>query len=97
MIGTRLDGYTVESELGAGGMGRVYLARDDAGGTGVLTRIGTVNLEGNELTVLVPPMAASGNLAIVGADTTHEFQTVPRIRGVGGTPTPGIGPDGTFP
>ena len=67
-----------------------FAAQDDAGVSGVLTRSGTANANGTQLTVVVPALARTGLVRVVGdADTALALQIVPTLRAVGGALTAG--------
>ncbi len=57
----------------------------DAGVAGFVTRTGTVNAAGTELTVTVPALARTGNVRVVGSATVVPLQVVPFLRSIGGT------------
>ncbi len=67
---------------------------DDSGELGTLTRTGSVGSGGTTLSVVVPALARSGLVSVLGSGTTvngvfvpsaYELQVVPTITGVGGT------------
>ncbi|MEQ1563229.1 MAG: PPC domain-containing protein, partial [Nitrospiraceae bacterium] len=64
-------------------------AQDDQGVNGTLTRTGTANATGTQLTVLVPELARTGTVRVVGSPTTLALQIVPTLRAVSGAITPG--------
>ncbi|WP_404710694.1 Ig-like domain-containing protein [Sphingomonas sp. MMS24-J13] len=62
-----------------------FSATDDAGVSGVLTRTGQVGNNGTTLTVIVPALAKTGLVHVLGSDSAYNLQVVPLLRGVGGT------------
>jgi hypothetical protein len=61
-------------------------AQDDTGTAGTLTRTGTPNAAGTQLTVIVPALAKTGTVRVVGdTDTALALQIVPTLRSLGGT------------
>jgi hypothetical protein len=64
-------------------------AQDDQGVNGTLTRTGTVNATGTQLTVIVPELARTGNVHVVGDPTTFALQIVPTLRSISGNITAG--------
>jgi len=62
---------------------------DDRGVPGTLTRTGTVGGGGQQLTVEVPAMAATGTVRVVGSDQEFFLQIVPTLRAIGGALTSG--------
>jgi len=66
-----------------------FQGRDDAGHAGTLTRTGVVSDGGKTLTVLVPALARSGAVTVLGSSSSYNLQIVPTLRGAGGTLTPG--------
>src|SRR6266850_1601754 len=67
-----------------------FEAQDDAGTSGVLTRSGSASADGRSLSVVVPALARTGLVRVVGdADTAFALQIVPTLRAVGGSLTPG--------
>jgi hypothetical protein len=66
-----------------------FQGRDDTGASGTLTRTGTASSDGRTLSVLVPAMATTGNVTVLGSGTSIALQVVPLVRSVGGTVAPG--------
>jgi hypothetical protein len=66
-----------------------FQGRDDAGHAGTLTRTGSVSDGGHTLTVIVPALATSGDVTVLGSGTSFPLQIVPVLRSVGGNLTPG--------
>lgn len=61
-------------------------AQDDAGVNGIPTRTGSASGDGTSLTVILPALARTGNVRVVGdADTTLALQIVPTLQNAGGT------------
>ncbi len=66
-----------------------FAAVDAAGVAGTVTRTGTANAAGTQLTVVVPALARTGAVTVLGSGTSVSLQVVPLLRGVGGTVTAG--------
>ncbi|MGB8169737.1 MAG: pre-peptidase C-terminal domain-containing protein, partial [Chthoniobacteraceae bacterium] len=64
-------------------------AIDDNGISGIVTRTGTPNTGGTQLTVTVPALAKTGSVRVIGSATTVPLQIVPTLRSVGGALTSG--------
>ena len=62
-----------------------FSAVDDAGVVGTVTRTGTANAAGTQLTVVVPALARTGGVAVLGSGASVSLQVVPVLRGVGGS------------
>jgi hypothetical protein len=59
-------------------------AQDDTGFNGTLTRTGTANAAGTQMTVIVPALARTGNVRVIGDnDTAIPLQIVPTLRSIG--------------
>ena len=58
---------------------------DDSGATGTITVTGTAGNSGTTLSVVVPALARTGNLTVLGSATSRTLQIVPVLRAVGGT------------
>ena len=58
---------------------------DDSGRTGTLTRTGTVGNNGTTLSIVVPALARSGNVTVLGSGASLALQIVPTLRAVGGS------------
>ena len=61
-----------------------FTAVDSQGTVGVLTRTGTPNPSGTQLTVRVPALARTGQVRVVGDDAAVLLEVVPTLRSVGG-------------
>ena len=57
---------------------------DDTGMAGTLTRTGTAGTNGTTLTIVVPELARTGAVTVLGSGTSLALQVVPVLRGVGG-------------
>ncbi len=66
-----------------------FTAADDTGAAGTLTRTGTPNSDGTRLTVVVPALARTGLVRVVGTGASFALQIVPALRSLGGTITAG--------
>lgn len=66
-----------------------FLGLDDTGQLGTLTRTGTVSNNGTTLTVVVPALARTGPVTVLGSNTSIELQVVPTLRSLGGAVTEG--------
>ncbi len=64
-------------------------ALDDNGNAGIVTRTGTANTNGSQLTVTVPALAKTGSVRVLGSATAVQLQIVPLLRSVGGAVTSG--------
>ena len=62
-----------------------FTAVDDAGRTGVVTRTGSAGTGGKSLTIIVPELARTGSVSVLGSNAGFRLQVVPILRGVGGT------------
>jgi hypothetical protein len=62
-----------------------FEAVDDEGTAGVITRDGTASFDGTTLDVVVPTLAKTGTMRVLGAADTHPLQVVPVVRSIGGT------------
>ncbi|WP_367154929.1 choice-of-anchor D domain-containing protein [Methylomonas sp. HYX-M1] len=58
---------------------------DDSGQAGLITRTGTPNGDGTQLTIQVPALAVTGPVTVLGSNASFELQVVPTLRSVGGT------------
>ncbi len=58
---------------------------DDAGVVGTVTRTGTVNGTGTQLTIYVPQLARTGVVRVLGSNAAYVLQVVPTLRAIGGT------------
>ena len=58
---------------------------DDTGRLGTLTRTGSVSNNGTTLSVVVPALARSGAVSVLGSGASLALQVVPTLRSVGGT------------
>ncbi|WP_374090612.1 Ig-like domain-containing protein [Methylomicrobium lacus] len=58
---------------------------DDSGRLGTITRTGSVSNNGTTLTIRVPALARSGQVSVLGSNTSFDLQIVPTLRAVGGT------------
>ena len=74
-----------------------FTAADDTGTAGTLTRTGTASADGTTLTLVVPELAKTGLLKVLGSTASYTLQIVPVLRSVGGTVASGntIELDGT--
>jgi hypothetical protein len=74
-----------------------FTARDDTGKSGTVTRTGTPSSNGTRLDIVVPDLAVTGNVTVLGSNASVKLQVVPLIRSVGGTIAAGqaIAIDGT--
>jgi len=57
---------------------------DDSGTLGTLTRTGSVSGGGTALSVVVPALARSGSVSVLGSGASFGLQVVPTLRAVGG-------------
>lgn len=64
-------------------------AVDDRGSSGKVTRQGTPSSDGTRLHVIVPALAKTGTVSVVGDDAQLPLQIVPTLRSVGGSVLPG--------
>ena len=60
-----------------------FTARDASGEVGRLTRGGTPNADGTRLSVVVPALAATGEVRVIGDAPRPTLQVVPLLRGLG--------------
>ena len=58
---------------------------DDSGLLGTLTRTGSAGAGGTTLSVVVPALARSGNVSVLGSGTSLALQVVPTLSAVGGS------------
>ena len=58
---------------------------DDSGVLGTLTRTGSAGNNGTTLSVVVPALARSGAVTVLGSGTAIDLQVVPTLRAFGGT------------
>ena len=64
----------------------VQFSAEDASGThGTVTRTGTPSADGRSLSVVVPELARTGNVTVLGSGASFALQVVPLVRSVGGT------------
>ncbi|WP_420382221.1 Ig-like domain-containing protein [Novosphingobium sp.] len=66
-----------------------FAATDDSGTSGVVTRTGTASSDGTSLTIVVPELAKTGTVKVLGSNASYTLQVVPVLRSVGGTVTAG--------
>ena len=62
-----------------------FSAEDASGVHGTVTRTGTASADGRSLTIVVPALARTGNVTVLGSGTPVALQVVPFARSVGGT------------
>ncbi|MBX3670121.1 MAG: choice-of-anchor D domain-containing protein [Rhodocyclaceae bacterium] len=62
-----------------------FTGMDDSGQLGTLTRSGNASFDGTTLTVMVPALAKTGLVQVVGSASSFNLQIVPTLRGLGGT------------
>jgi len=63
---------------------------DDTGTAGTITRfVSRVTAGGTQASVVVPALAASGMVRVLGQDVGYRLQVVPLLRSLGGTVAPG--------
>ena len=75
----QMIGFDVE----AGAM--QFQGLDDSGTPGTLTRTGSVGANGTTLSVVVPALARTGTVTVLGSGTSRTLQVVPVLRAFGGT------------
>ena len=66
-----------------------FAAVDDTGVAGMLTRTGVAANGGTTLSVVVPALAKTGAVKVLGSNAGYQLQVVPVLRSVGGTITAG--------
>ena len=62
----------------------LFPAQDASGTNGQVVRTGTASPDGKTLTVVVPELARTGNLQVMGSAQSYRLQIVPVLRSVGG-------------
>ena len=62
-----------------------FAGLDDSGTLGTLTRTGTASNNGTTLSVVVPALARSGAVTVLGSGASFDLQVVPTLRALGGT------------
>ena len=62
-----------------------FSAEDQTGTQGTVTRTGTASADGRSLSIVVPELARTGNVTVLGGAASFALQVVPLARSVGGT------------
>jgi hypothetical protein len=62
-----------------------FVGVDDSGRLGTLTRSGSASNGGTTLSVVVPALARTGAVTVLGSGASHNLQIVPTLASVGGT------------